>query len=123
MVFSWLTVLTFCISFAAEVMLADSCCISLCPDSDCPNCSKAECLADRDCRVWSCGTFDPAGSSEDDCLFWWGSTCAPGAQLGSACNDPDGSPSLSYCEVMPPEGQRPTWATNERRVCARRKSA
>jgi len=111
------------ILISSIVMAANSCCVSFCPDSDCPNCSKAECLATPTCNAWTCGTYDKEHGDEDDCLFWVGSSCSVGQPLGSACIDPDGAPSESYCEVMPPQGQRPSWATNEQtRVCARRES-
>merc|ERR1712232_491670 len=96
-----------------------SCCLSVCEDSQCPGCSRDKCLSDSVCRAWSCGTFDEEGGEEVDCLFWISSGCSPEQPLGSVCTEPDGSSSMSYCEVMPPLGQRPSWALNRTRICAR----
>merc|ERR1712151_1411139 len=99
----------------------DSCCLSLCDESPCHGCSKTECLAGSECRFWSCGTFDEGNQDADDCLFYASSVCSPGGPFGSACLDTDGAPSVSYCEDMPPLGQRPTWVTSETSICARRR--
>merc|ERR1719235_1199475 len=111
----------FTLVFSIGVTAANSCCVSLCADSECHDCSKEQCLANSACHAWSCGTFDVDSKGEDDCLFWIDSTCQQGQPLGSPCVDSDGGVSESHCEVMPPPAQRPTWAPSDAtRICARR---